>query len=114
MTIEASIDETPRCLTEGRTVLGECPTWDAAERALYWLDVMEGDIFRIEPASGALRRWSIKRKPHALALRQGGGMILTVRNGFWSFDQATGALEELRDAAPELPRNFVNDAKCDA
>jgi len=106
--------EMPRSITGLRNVLGECPTWELSEGALYWLDVMTGEIFRLDPVSGNIDIWQTGRKPHALALRRGGGMLLTVRNGFWSFDPESGALAEIRDANPDLPRNFVNDGKCDS
>jgi len=104
----------PEPIADGSVdVLGEGPTWCPRERVLWWLDVWTGTIRRLDPASGAARQWPTGRKPHALALREAGGLVLSVRNGFGLFDLETGRLTELPSAAPHLPRNFMNDAKAD-
>ena len=32
--------------------LGESPQWNVEEKALYWVDIMQGTIYRFRPAKG--------------------------------------------------------------
>ena len=97
------------CVVDQGNELGEAPTWCPRRRIVFWVDVMQGVIQQLDPATGAVRHWTIPRKPHALALRDNGGLLLTIRNGFWFFDPETEKLAEISNAEPSLPRNFVND-----
>ena len=42
--------DAPKC------AVGECPIWDVAEQALYFIDIFGKKIHRHDPASGATRR----------------------------------------------------------
>ena len=105
--------DAPQLVVRHFDTLGEGPTWCPRERVLWWLDVWQGTIHRLDPATGALRHWQTGLKPHALALREAGGLLLTVRNGFAVFDTEAETLRQVRSAAPHLPRNFLNDGKVD-
>lgn len=101
------------CVVNCGNILGECPVWDVAEQALYWVDIEGRKLQRRHPASGDLRDWVFEERVCALALRERGGLILALASGFAFFDPETGAIERL--AAPEahLPTNRLNEAKCD-
>ena len=43
-------------LDTGATI-GESPTWSAAEKALYWIDVKKPALYRYEPETGDQRTW---------------------------------------------------------
>ena len=107
--------EVPRvtCAVPCRNNLGEVPVWDAAEQALYWVDIEGCLLQRYEPATGQTIEWRLPERVCALALREAGGLILALASGFAFFDPATGDLVRL--AAPEahLPTNRFNDGKCD-
>ena len=107
--------ETPavRCVVDARNTLGEVPVWDVAEQALYWVDIEGRLLQRYEPATGAVERWRFDERVCALALRERGGLVLALASGFAFFEPATGEIRRL--AAPEahLPRNRMNDGKCD-
>jgi sugar lactone lactonase YvrE len=102
-----------RCVVESRNKLGEVPVWDVEEQALYWIDIENALLQRLEPASGEISRWTLPERICALALRRSGGLIVALASGLAFFDPATGAVERL--AAPEahLPSNRFNDGKCD-
>ena len=94
--------------------LGEGPVWDAAEGALYWVDIQAGLLQRWVPGTDQVERWTMPERVGALALRADRGLVLALASGFALFAPATDDLE--RRAAPEahLPGNRFNDGKCDA
>jgi L-arabinonolactonase len=98
--------------------LGEGPVWDVEEGRLYWVDgtgrrVGQPSIWRLDPRSGKIDNWSLDRDVGALALRQGGGAVLALDDGFYFFDFESGALELIRKVDPDQPRTRLNDGKCD-
>jgi sugar lactone lactonase YvrE len=101
------------CVVEARNTLGEVPVWDVAEQALYWVDIEKCLLQRLEPASGALRRWVLPERVCALALRRNKGLVLALASGFAFFDPDTGAIERLAAPEADRPRNRMNDGKCD-
>ena len=42
----------PEIVADYRNVVGEGPLWHPEEKLLYWVDIMGGKIFRLDPASG--------------------------------------------------------------
>jgi L-arabinonolactonase len=43
------------CVVDCRNILGEVPVWDAAEQALYWVDIEGCRLQRLIPATGDRR-----------------------------------------------------------
>ena len=102
------------CVVDCRNILGEVPLWDAAEQALYWVDIEGCRLQRLVPATGALQDWLLPERVCAVALRERNGLLLALASGFAFFDLETSALTRL--AAPEsgLPHNRMNEGKCDS
>jgi sugar lactone lactonase YvrE len=101
-------------VSDERCELGEGPVWDQADQALYWVDGLAPSLFRLDHASGATKRWDLPaRTVGSLAVRQAGGLILAMEQGFHVFDPDTGSLELL--AAPMAGRDDLrfNDGKVD-
>lgn len=94
-------------------LLGENPLWDCTEQRLYWLDNMGGRIFRSDAAGGDLRIWKMPAMVGAMALRAGGGALITLTRGVYLFDFESGELcQILADVAPGSQTHF-NDGKVD-
>ena len=65
--------------------------WDVEEGRLYWVDgtgrrVGKPSIWRLDPRTGKTENWSLKRDVGAMALRQKGGAVLALDDGFYFFD----------------------------
>lgn len=106
------------CVAADANELGEGPVWDPEDGVLYWVDgtgrrVGKPSIWRLDPRTGAKRSWTLGRDIGALALRRGGGAILALDDGFYTFDFDTEALEPIAYIDAEQPRTRLNDGKCD-
>jgi sugar lactone lactonase YvrE len=93
--------------------VGESPLWDANEHVLYFVDVVGKTVNRFDPASGALKTWPVPGFVGALALREGGGAVLALQDGFYGFDVATGDVALLARPDTLGPQHQLNDGKVD-
>lgn len=65
---------TPHVLFDYVGHLPECPTWSEDESALYWADILEQEIHRYHPASGAHSVLAFPEEVGCFALREQGGI----------------------------------------
>ncbi|MDQ0474427.1 SMP-30/gluconolactonase/LRE family protein [Labrys wisconsinensis] len=100
-------------LGDARDELGEGPLWDGTEQRLYWIDSLGRRIHACDADGGNRRSWPVPEHIGSLALRQGGGAVLALRDGFYGFDFGTGAAVKLADPDPGKPRIRLNDGKVD-
>jgi len=106
------------CVLDCANHLGEGPVWDVEEGRLYWVDgtgrrVGKPSLWRLDPRTGRVENWSLDRDVGAMALRQSGGAVLALDDGFYFFDFAKGALELIGLVDADQPRTRLNDGKCD-
>lgn len=97
-----------------RATLGESPLWHAQEQALYYVDIAERQVLRLDPASGALKSWQLDSEPGCVALLAGGGLLVARRDGLWRLDTETGAQAQIAPAPYDAARQRFNDGKPDA
>ncbi len=107
------MDKGPVCIYEAKNVCGEGPVWDAAEQALYWVDIPEGRILRRREADGAVTSWTVGTDIGAMALRTGGGVVAGLRSGFALVDLGTSEVDLIGDPESERSDTRFNDGKCD-
>lgn len=103
---------TPRCVVDGRNVLGESAVWDWRADRFLWVDIEGAALFRLDPATALVERHPMPERIGALALRGAGGLVLALASGFAFYDPATMELERLPSPDPG-PGNRFNDARCD-
>src|SRR5260370_6634892 len=70
--------------------LGEGPVWDVAEKALYWIDAGAPAIYRLNPKTSEVKSWKTPKPIGSMAIREKGGAVLALSDGFYLFDFATG------------------------
>jgi L-arabinonolactonase len=100
-------------LIDTRAELGEGPLWDVAEQRLYWIDSLGAKVHSCDAQGGAPRTWDVPEHIGSLALRETGGAIVSLRDGFYSLDFVSGACRKLADPDPGKPRIRMNDGKVD-
>jgi sugar lactone lactonase YvrE len=100
------------CIADVGAVLGEGPVWVEREQALYWVDIVEGRIFRWSE-SQEVRSFDLGAKVCSLAPRAGGGFVGGSHDGFVAVDPAEGRIELIAAPEPHLENNRFNDGKTD-
>ncbi len=103
----------PRVAVQLRSHLGEGPIWDEHEQRLYWVDIMGEKLHRYDPATHEHESREVGQPVGTVILREHGGLLLAVRDGFAAFDWETGELELLANPADRSPETRYNDGKCD-
>ncbi|MDQ3464319.1 MAG: SMP-30/gluconolactonase/LRE family protein [Actinomycetota bacterium] len=91
--------------------VGEGPVWDASAGHLLWLDIPCGEIHRFHPTDGTHQVTQVGQPVGAIALRERGGLVLAVRDGF--AELADGELNMIADVESDRPENRMNDGKVD-
>jgi sugar lactone lactonase YvrE len=97
-----------------RAELGEGACWDVRSQTLHWVDILKGRVHAYAPATGACRTVSVGQPVGAAALREAGGLVLALRDGFATLDPATGALSWIARVEDDRPGQRMNDGRCDA
>ncbi len=100
-------------LLNTRALVGEGPLWDEKNQLLYWVDILSSQLYAYDPATGENQSWDVGQHVGTVVLRQSGGVMLAVRDGFASFDLSNGNLTLLADPEADQPGNRFNDGKCD-
>lgn len=93
--------------------LGEGPMWSAAEKALYWVDILDNCFHRLDPRTGQTRRYAIDTMVGTVVLRQSAGFVLATQRGFEFYDGQSSEAKLI--AAPEAgkPNSRFNDGAVD-
>ena len=105
----------PEVVAGGNAILGESPLWSPAEAALYWVDINNPTIHRLDPATGTRERWHIETEIGSIGLAGPGRMVAGLRTGAHYVDLETGKIEPICDPEGEgrFNRNRMNDGKID-
>ncbi len=98
---------------DARFELGEGPVWDEREGTLYWVDITRCRVYARRLADGYERQWMLGQCVGAVALAEGGGLVVAMATGFYRLDE-NGALTCLARPDTVTPHVRFNDGKCDA
>jgi sugar lactone lactonase YvrE len=100
-------------VVDAQALLGEGPHWDHAAARLYWVNIEGKQLRSYDPKTKNEKIYTFDKKISAVVPAAAGGWILALQDGLYRFSEDQ---QEQRIAAvePELPRNRLNDAKCDS
>ena len=101
------------CVVDARAQLGEGTYWDPKAKVLWWIDIYSKAIFRFDPKTRRSERFDVPEYLGCLAVRESGGLVLTLASGFYFFDPATGQLDPISDPEADLDDTRFNDGKTD-
>ncbi len=94
-------------------LVGEGALWDEESQVLYWVDILSNMLYCYDPATGENRSWDVGQHVGTVVLRESGGAMLALRDGFASFDFDSGRVTMIADPEADRPGNRFNDGKCD-
>ncbi len=93
---------------------GEGPVWDPINQELFWVDLIQGKVHRAHIANGQIETYQLGQPVGVIALRQQGGLVVAVRDGFGFFDLDANRLELLEEnAEKDNPEVRFNDGAID-
>jgi sugar lactone lactonase YvrE len=104
---------TAELVADARTTLGEGPVWDDRQQCVWWVDILGESIHRTDPVTGQDDVIAVGQMVGALGLRERGGLVVAVRDGFVAVDPASGRIERLADVEADRPSSRMNDGKVD-
>ena len=96
--------------------VGESPIWSAEQSAWYWVDIPERTIWRLDAATGALRRWNTQEMAACIAQRESGGLIAGMESGIFSLelgDSDSASATKLSSPSGLGAGMRFNDGRCD-
>jgi sugar lactone lactonase YvrE len=97
---------------------GESPTWNALEKAWYWVDIPARRVWRLDHATGTARHWEAPEMVACVAAADDGSLVAGMETGVFRLVLGEdGKAEATRLAAPpssELGEGMrFNDGRCD-
>jgi L-arabinonolactonase len=96
-----------------RVELAEGPVWDDRTGVLWWVNILAGELHRLDPSDGTDTLWRVDNTVGSLALCERGGVLLGLRDGIYRFNTNGSVLEPLAKPEPERTANRFNDGKTD-
>ena len=96
-----------------RDILGESPVWAADEQALYWVDIREPALRRLDGATGAVESRAMPDLVGAVALCGGGRLLVACGSEVAAFDWASGRMETMARLTERPAGHRFNDGRCD-
>jgi L-arabinonolactonase len=102
-----------QCVVDAKAALGEGTCWDPEAGVLWWIDIYGALIHRYNPRTWRDESWSAPERLGCLAVRDRGGLVLSMASGFSFFDPAQGVFSAIADPEQDSPRTRFNDGKTD-
>jgi sugar lactone lactonase YvrE len=93
--------------------LGEGPVWDAATKSILWVDILQCELHRFFSEEKEHKIFHTGSMISAIALREKGGIIAALQNGFAEIDFEKGTIRSIADTESSIKTNRFNDGKCD-
>ncbi len=102
-----------RRIGEQTDILGESPLWNEREQALFWVDIRQPAIRRLDHASGRVDTWTMPDLIGSIAfVEDDDRLLVALPDRIALFDRATGSLEPYAEAPRMLSHRF-NDGRVD-
>src|SRR5438128_1346006 len=101
------------CVVDAKAQLGEGTCWDTQAHCLWWVDIYSRVIHRYEPLTGSSRTFGAPGLPGCLAVRDQGGLVVAMGNGFHFFDPASKEFSSILDVDSHVSNTRMNDGKTD-
>jgi len=96
-----------------RDILGECPLWHAAEKALSWVDIRAPAVRRLDVVMDRVESRTMPGLVGAIAFTNGPELLVALENRIALLDFTSGRLTTLT-GIPGMPDGHrFNDGRCD-
>ena len=106
-------DLKPVVVVEPTCLLGEGPVWDAVQKVICWIDIVNGEIHEYSPEKKIHKTIPVHQMIGTIAVCKDGNFIAALQNGFAFINRQSGEIKMINDPENHLPNNRFNDGKCD-
>lgn len=106
-------DLKPVVVVEHTCLLGEGPVWDATQKVICWIDILNGKIHEYSPEKKIHKTIPVQQMIGTIAVCKDGNFIAALQNGFAFINRQSGEIKMINDPENHLPNNRFNDGKCD-
>lgn len=103
----------PEVVTEHTCLLGESPVWNASNKKILWVDILQCEIHQYSILYNKHIVFRLDQMVGAIALNESEGIIAALQNGFAKINIETGAVEMIHNPEAHIINNRFNDGKCD-
>ncbi len=105
----------PYVAAKEECLLGESPIWSVEEQALYWVDIRNPMIHRLEPATGERKKIRVQTEIGSIGFATDNRLIAGTRMGFAFIGLSDGSWRDIADPEGDgrLNRVRMNDGKVD-
>ncbi|MEH6592895.1 MAG: SMP-30/gluconolactonase/LRE family protein [Halioglobus sp.] len=100
------------CVWNGKAELGEGVFWHEEEQAVYWVDIMQSNLYRLA-VDGSTDYWHFPGQLSCVVPCSTGGLLATFEDGLSHLDLDTATVTLLAPLETELPDNRLNDGCSD-
>lgn len=114
MSGQPTIASTPDCLWQVQATLGEGVLWDATAGQVWFVDIKGRRIHRCDGDGGKRRSWHAPGQVSFIVRAEDGGMVCSLDDGLYRFDEESGAFAPLLAVEADLQGNRFNDGHVDA
>lgn len=90
--------------------LAECPRWDWRHQTWCWVDIAEGEIWRLTNGQAQARRWDDMLG--CFALWQEDGFVLATKTGVYALENWDAERQLIAPLQKTHPRMRFNDGRC--
>ena len=97
-----------------RDQLGESPLWDERAQCLWWVDIRQPAIRRLDAGTGDVRSWPMPALVGCIALVDDGRLLVALPQQIALLDAAGGGSLQPWVEPPPMPADHrFNDGRCD-
>jgi len=105
------IRKTPVWISKQRCKLGENPLWDVRSGELYWINIDEAAVFRLQ--DGKVRQYPCPKPVGSIYLADPGWLLVAMRSALAWLNLDSGTLQPVRAEAAIGADERFNDGRCD-
>lgn len=99
-----------RTIWRGGMLLGEGPVWDVGRGQLWFVDIKQSRVHRLDPGFGHVDSWTAPDLVGWVLPAQDGTLVAGLRRGLARFDPAAGSFTSFLGLEADVPGNRLNDA----
>ena len=103
----------PELLFSVKAHHGEGPVWDSVQQQFYWVDLMQGQYFRGDWQTQEVETHTVGQPLGFVALREKGGMVMALRDGFYYYDDFYRQLTLIDPTEKSVAATRFNDGAID-